>query len=779
MRTQRVELPARREQPDANPATLLVSRSMGAMLVFGGIFGAATGQAESLAPRQRALTVGASGVCTALGIAASVTPRRFMRILRGAPTPTLPVFGLTALGLTRPADSPMFFPSLLLAACGGGTVGARAAPALGGGTAAGYVTLVGLDATLRLRRFAPSLWWNLGVTPTYVTAAHVGGVLGDLAVSLRALDFARARDARMLAQLGASKETLHALSREASALAAELDQALLEAARFDAGSPLHAEQLRDAIADTRRRTRHLTLAPLLIAAAHGESPGVRAAIETAVAAYALETLSGERLTLDLGLAPDLAIDARSTTVLLQILKRALDNAVEHADAPERVRVAVTVRESASAIALEVEDDGGGAVPAERWGVGLSEAHDACAEIGAKLDLFEGPRGVYVRALIPKVARRVSPAAVGNMTVRVQAAIATIERDLRWANATAAVTTFASARSRPAAGAAALTFAALAAADLHAGPAGTGPATAETLRAAATALIWPRGSRPPAGWLGANLFFIGLRAPRRAVAVATAATGAMTASVMRNTPSRRDAMEALAFPVLCGAGGLGAHMIFEHFRRMEAEVVALDDRAELVERAAQPLRHYHDIVKGLRRSRAWRLGLMESDVGQRIKQLGLRLTALNEDLERHFVPRDPVGQLQHRLAVRLAPVPVTVDGALPMIDASLLEQLVLRRARHSLVLEQVSEQLADDLLQRFPPDLLGRPRLQRVHLRLEPLANAEVHVHVVATGAGGGRRRQERRLPLVTVLAAIGGRLTSGFDDEALSFEIPATALAQR
>jgi hypothetical protein len=772
----RIELDAAVAEPDDDRDALGVYQGVAAAVAVSAGYAVFMARHEpGLTRRQRGVGVAATAVIAIFGVAGAVAPRWFVRTVRQRlPAPVLPAAGLAALAGSAPDRSPLFFPAVLLTAVGGGTTSVRRSPLLGGAAGAGYVASV-LVQRRAWRRWDRQLWWNVSMWPAFTVAAPIGALVGGAALSIRALERARDRDRELASTVGASaREALGRLATEAAAVASQMDGLLLRvAARHAADAELLA-----AVGATRDRIHHLTLAPVMVEAATGGRLDLARTIESVVATYRWAWPQLD-LSLEIDVPAERAVDARSTTALVGVLKIALDNV-------QRGRprsVAVRVCERGDAVALDVEDDGGTtqAPPPGEWGLGLTEGLQLCQALGGRLSLEPAAAGLALRAVVPLVP--VAPAGLqglgGAVGGRLDEAIRRCERIIRGSDLIGGVGCLMTADRTRAGLAASLAFAALAGLDELRADARSAVSLEATAELSAVGLLWPAGGRPASGWIGAGLFLAGLRHGARAAAVPTAAVTAalaVSAARVRRTVVPGRIGENLVFPLGCAAGGLAARVYRERLRRVEADAVQLRERGELIELLARGMWIYHGVIKPLRETSAWREGVMMSPDGQRLIHLSRQLLELVDNLKASMLVPEPLREFQEHLATRLAPTPVTVDGELPQPSQLRAEDKILERARESIARIALADLLAEKILDRYPPNLLGRWPLARLHLAVRPRSADTVEVSVRPIPPARRTTRSEH-LDLVHVLAHLRGELRDGFGDGGFTFSMAASAVA--
>ena len=800
MDTRPIELEAAVVPADADPGVLGVYQG-GALAVAGGaVFGLwMSVQEQRLSGRQRLVALAANGATIAFGLAGTARPAWLSRTLRRRlPAPTLPLAGLAAIAGSAPDRSPMYFPAVMLTALGAGATTPRRGAVIGGLAGTAYVGLV-LAQRRPWRDPDRQIWWNVAMLPAFTMAGPVGSLIGDAALAVRALERARARDRRTIQQAGESpRAALQRTARQTEQIAQELDELLLRAARFVCDDAEAQSQLEAAVDAVREDTHHLLLGPVLIAAARGEPLDLLTAVGSITGSY-------ERALRMIPVAVDLqsdvpegrAIDGRTTAVLLRLLKVALDNcerqlrlsAAGHGGTRAGA-VTIRLRERAARLELEVEDDGRGvAPPRTEWSTGLLESHAQVRALGGSLRLEQGETGVRLGAEVPlsPVRIRPLPEAGGAVGAGLDAAVVKAEKLLRISNAIGALGCFMTAERRGAAANCGAGFFAAAGLDELLVQRGRRARWHADASLAFVGLLWPAGGRPASGWVGAELFLRALRRGARetawATALSTAALGMSAMRVRRSVGAARIA-ENVLFPAVCAASGLGAREARRRLARAEAETVLLRERSELVESLAYTVRLKHDVIKPVRRSKAWRQGLDETELGSELNRIGEKVDILVRELKESIVVAEPLREFQEHLATRLSPVPVTVSGELPRLvslqasvgsgDSGRGREQTLERARQSIALTALADKCAAQILRRYPPSLLGRSPLVVVHLAVRPQAPGKVEVAVRPFPPRGHR---DTATELASVLAELDGSLDEGFDDGGFRFTVSSLSLA--
>jgi hypothetical protein len=564
-------------------------------------------------------------------------------------------------------------------------------------------------------------------------AGVTGAEVGRVAVGIRALAQARARDRAVVEPGRRARDELATLGAEVAAIASELDRLLLDAATASYGE--RTDEARELIASAREGAHHLELAPTLIAAARGEPLNLETELSSLLTSYGnAAAYAAVALTDSIDVGPDLFVDPRSTGAMLVTLKRSLDNALLHGRGVRSV--AVRLSQDDGNVVLEVQDDGGGAVPArDSWGIGLSESYARCRELGGTLELARGSHGLIVRATVPAAPVEPDPqrqATRHPVTAHVDEVIASVVRQIKLATTWQGIASLMCAqRDRDGMRDSAL-FVAITVAERRL------QHRARTARAcllAAAAALWPEGGRPADGWVGMMLADLAIRDGRTPWLETFGAIAALAGRAV----GRRDSVESarivenLGFPLTCVGLGLGVARIRRAVVETEAETVSLRERIELIESLEAPIHRRHDILSGLKKAGLWRRYFNESPEGQALNALAKRLEDTTERLQPHLTSPDPVAHLQEHLQVRLAPVEITVSGTQPLLDASREADELLQRARSYTGLIVAADAVADDLLARHPRRLDGVWPLRRVHLDVQfvPPDRVDLVIHPVS------------------------------------------------
>ncbi|HEX4836933.1 MAG TPA: hypothetical protein VFV03_00180, partial [Solirubrobacteraceae bacterium] len=430
------------------------------------------------------------------------------------------------------------------------------------------------------------------------------------------------------------------------------------------------------------------------------------------------------------------------------------------------------------------DDGGctHTPSATDWGTGLTEADAELRALGGCLSLRSTGTGLELSASVPANATAADAfAAYTSVPRRIDQLLARctpMMRSVTWFQSTTCLLTARRARS---AVAHALLFSGLVAIDRV-----WYRRAADDRRRAATmlpaiGLLWPAGGRPATGWPGLELVAQGARGRSDIAALTGLAFVATAASArrVRGSLERGRLVENVAFPVVCALTGLAAAAVRRSLARAEREVLGLRERAELIERLAGAVKLRHAVIEPLRGTEGWwERGIMESAEGQRLLSLSERIDVLTAELLGLIAVPDPVRDIVDHLRLRLDPVTVGVRGDWPASAPRSEREPALKRAREQLAATALAEELANQLVARFPPTLAGRSRLQSVHLDIDPLGEHELRV-TVRPLSDDGTPGQYDLVRLKATLASMSGRLLTVFDAGGFGFAVPTAVLVAR
>lgn len=815
MLTEPIELDPVRSGADRDREVLAIYRGGPLIVAAAGLGGWYMASQENITSRERRYGRVGAALTMGLGIAAVASPVSLAALLRRRLDPwVLPALGLAAVAKSGANRSPMFFPAVTLAALGGGRLGAfrwprrTASGLMGLALGAGY-GLVVLGGRKPWRTgWDMDLLWNLGVVPAFAVSPLVGGEMGEVALSMRRLERMRARDCGSLLSLGedprevvsrpargrwgrrsrrrarrgsTSRPALPELVDRVQALSLELEHALLRIAAVPRQPDIKRE-VAAAVTDIRRGIEHHQLGPTLVSAARSQPGELVAVLEAVFAVYRSGwDEAGIELTSEMSrLPPGERADARVTSVLVRALKTALDNAYEHAVRPLTC-VRCSIGLEGDHLVMRVRDDGGASAlpPRSDWRTGLTETDAAVQALGgAPIALRPVEDGVEFRARVPRapIAESVSDSHE-TMSDRLDEAIDRSAGYLMPSNFWAGVMGYITA------GRQGWRHAAVFAAFVGLDRAWHAHAPTDQRRATVTipaiAALWPARGLPAGGWIGTELFFQTVRStPRQALGISLAATGALAVAGLRvrSTIDPARLIENLCFSPFCALAGIAPRYIRERLRRTEREALSLRERAELLETLARAVRLDHDITTPLRASSAWYDdGIKNSIDGQLLLRLSGDLDELVHELLGHVEIADPVLDIQQHLQMRLDPVSVSVTGRRP-IGVKRSDQ-ALQRAREYLATVALADQLADRLIQRFPPSIRGRSALVDLHIDISPAGDDHVRVLI--------RPRPPATLPegdlgsLVRTLVSLDGVIEEGFEDGALSFTMAAGTVSGR
>ncbi|HEY5194264.1 MAG TPA: hypothetical protein VIJ39_10390 [Solirubrobacteraceae bacterium] len=791
MLTKPIALDAVQPGADQDAAVLGVYNAGACIAVAAGVFGFYLAGAEEISPRQRVVGSVAALATSAFGVAALSKPVEMTALLRRELSPwALPALGLLGIAGSAPDRSPMLFPGLILTAFGGGRLGpARshklertASLVLGAGAAGGYLSVV--MGTQRPWRsgWRRSLLWNIGMAPTFLAAAPLGGELGDLALTTRRLERTRTRDREALhaAAIGAGRGGLRDVARKIGHTAADLEQTLLRlAARHRTSEDSRSSEVEEALEEVRDDIQHHLLGPILVAAANNEPLDLALTLNAILNLYRAgwreEKIS---ITFDSRLPQGLTLDARITGILVRAAKVALDNCYKHQRCPLR-EIGVRLSLSEGRVVLRIEDDGGVSDPddPETWGIGLGETLAHVRGVGGELTLLSAKKGLVLTVSLPRKITDPLAAHVP-MTSRIDEALEHCAAVIRPATWFGGVMCLLTARRSRVGVAHALAFNALVGADrLWYRQAPGDPRRARTTLPAIS-LLWPAGGRPATGWTGLELVALGARGRLSEVTMLgpiVFAITALSARRVRHTLEPGRLRENMTFPLVCAVSGIAAGIGRESLARAEHEALGLRERAELIEQLARAVRLHHDLIKPLRSSAAWYdEGIMESEEGQRLLALSGAIDNLTREMLALIAVADPIRDIQEHLQLRLDPAIVTVEGECPTFVCGAAAETAVSRAREHLAVVALADELADRMLARYPPRLSGRSRLRRLHVHIVALDNRNMRVSV--RPAPPEARADHDLGAFEAVLARLPGRLIDGFERGGLTFTVPATAL---
>lgn len=578
--------------------------------------------------------------------------------------------------------------------------------------------------------------------------------------------------------------SLRASADEISSLAEELDSALLRVAATADKDALDPEGLRGAVATNRAQIHHLTVASILIrTAGGGAEPDMSRTIGRLLTTYEEEAVpDGVVVDRRIDDVSGVLIDARAASAVIRVLKRGLDNALEHSDPVALSRIAVEAVVDGERVRLTVSDDGGGVKPDRSlWGTGLLESEGECEALGGKFDIVSNPNGVTVLAQVPVTVERNSDAtAAGRLAARARATALEVLDVLAAGNVIQGVGSLLSTPSRRERHRALAAFGTLVAVWHWRGQRHPWAADAA---APLAMLIWPSGGLPPDGWACSVLADKALRHQRRPVVGALLAAGVGASTRWRHSPapSAGTIVEKSVFPALGAALGVLFSLIESHLSRTEADLVDLAERLDLLEQVAKPVRDSHDLIDPLRKNPHEWIRLLRTGDGQRLQRLGRRCKIKADAFVNRLATPDPVGAFQSHLADRLAPAEITVSGWLPRTQSLRPKDRLLSRARASVALAAWAEDLGDLIREQYPPTVTGRPSLQTVHVAFAPErpVSGRVTITLLPTPLPPRQRHADaaaRRV--IDDTATLGGEIEFGSYDGRVSATLPAHVFSQ-
>ncbi|MGH2911815.1 MAG: hypothetical protein ACRDJ3_04995 [Solirubrobacteraceae bacterium] len=793
MLTTPIELDAASVDPDRDVDVLGVYTAGGYIALAAGGFGLLMALSEDLPRLPRSLGVAATLATTAFGARHILEPVEVAAVLRRRLSPpVLPLLGMFALAVSGAERSPMFYPSLVLTGFGGGRLGRvrlnRAKPntsALfaGAATAVYPAVVVGVR---RLRREAldARLLWNVGVSPLFFAFAAIGGELGDLALAVRRIERTRKRDKDALKpSASGNRAPIFHIAGDIRGTAAELEQALLRIAapRRSLEDP-SSREVQAAVEDIRGEIQHHQLAPLLVAAANERQLPL---VPTLTAVLDIYREGWREQSISIRFHPQIlagkSIHPRVTSALVRATKVALDNSYRH---QRRTLTAIELHlahDDSGYLTLRIRDDAGGSSPPEagEWGTGLSETRAHVHSLGGTVSLLASGGGVELVVRVPSQPP-VSDSLDGHVQLsgRIDDSLLRCARAIRpatWVNGVACCLT---APNRRSGAAHAALFSALVIADRSWNRRRRGDPWRARSIVSAMSMLWPAGGRPTTGWTGLEIVSLGaFGRAREAFGVGTLALALTSLSAYRvkHTIERARLVENVAFPLVCAASGVAAAYGRRLLQDAERDSICLRERAELVELLARTVRLHHDLIKPLRRSRAWyEEGIMASADGQRLLELSGRIDTLTRRLLALIVMADPIADLREHLQLRLAPTVVTVGGTRPLWTSRRADAVGVERAREHLALVALADELADHVLDRFPPTITGTPRPELLHVDISPLDDRELRLSLQPHPS---QAQGERRSPaLEAAVARLSGRIISRRRQDMLTLALPATAL---
>jgi hypothetical protein len=793
MLTTSIELDTVSADPDQDVDVLGVYTAGGYIALAAGGFGLLMALSEDLPRLQRSLGIAATLATAAFGARHILEPVEVAAVLRRRLSPSvLPRLGMLALAVSGAERSPMFYPSLILTGFGGGRLGrARFAHAKPNPSArfatvvtAVYPAVVVCARLLKRETCDSRLLWNFGASPLFFAFAAIGGELGDLALAVRRIERTRKRDKDALQpSAGRSCAPMSHLAGDIRRTAAELEQALLRIAapRRSLEDP-SSREVQAAIEGIRGEIQHHQLAPLLVAAANERQlplvPTLEAVLDIYREGWREESVS---IAFHSQIAAHKAIHPRVTSALVRATKVALDNSYHHQRHTLTAAKLHLTQGEHGYLTLRICDDAGGSPPdAGEWGTGLSETRAHVRAIGGTIDLLPSGEGVELVVRVPS-----QPPASDSLDGYVQLSrriddlllrCAQTIRPATWLNG---VTCCLTAPNRRSGAAHAALFSALTVVDRAWNHRRRGDTRRAGLIVSAVSLLWPAGGRPTTGWAGLEIVSLGAFGRAResfGVGMLALACTSLSAKRVKHTVEKGRLVENVAFPLVCTASGVAAAYGRRLLEDAERDSLGLRERAELIELLARTVRLHHDLIKPLRRSRAWyEEGIMASADGQRLLELSGRIDALTRRLLALIVVADPIADLREHLQLRLAPTVVTVGGTRPLWTSRRAAAVAVERAREHLALVALADELADYVLERFPPTIAGNPRVEVLHVDISPLDDRELRLSLQPHPPDA---QTERRSPaLEAAVGRLSGRIVHSRSGDTLTLALPATALA--
>ncbi len=793
MLTTPIELDAVSADPDQDVDVLGVYTAGGYIALAAGGFGLLMALSEDLPRLQRSLGIAATLATTAFGARHILEPVEVAAVLRRRLSPSvLPRLGMLALAVSGAERSPMFYPSLILTGFGGGRLGrarfayAKPNPSARFATVVTAVYPVVVVGARLLKREArdPSLLWNVGASPLFFAFAAVGGELGDLALAVRRIERTRKRDKDALRpSADRACAPMSHLAGDIRRTAAELEQALLRIAapRRSLQDP-SSREVQAAIEGIRGEIQHHQLAPLLVAAANERQlplvPTLDAVLHIYREGWRDESIS---IVFHSQIAPHRAIHPRVTSALVRATKVALDNSYRHQRHTLTAIELHLTQDDNGYLTLRICDDAGGSPPAAcEWGTGLSETYAHVHAIGGTIDLLPSGEGVELVVRVPSQPPA-SDLLDGYIQLgrRIDDSLFRCARAIRPATWLNGVTCCLTAPNRRSGAAHAALFSALTAVDRAWNSRRRGDTRRARLIVSAISLLWPAGGRPTTGWAGLEIVSLGAFGRAReafGVGMLALTCTSLSAKRVKHTVQKGRLVENIAFPLVCTASGVAAAYGRRLLEDAERDSVGLRERAELIELLARTVRLHHDLIKPLRRSRAWyEEGIMASTDGQSLLELSGRIDALTRRLLALIVVADPIADLREHLQLRLAPTVVTVGGTRPRWTSRRAAAVAVERAREHLALVALADELADYVLERFSPTIAGNPRVEALHVDISPLDDRELRLSLQPHPPDV---QAERRSPaLEAAVGRLSGRIVHRRSGDMLTLALPATALA--
>jgi two-component sensor histidine kinase len=724
-------LPVAQYGPEVEREAGAAARSVGAALSVGGALGLAmTFQEPGLGRGERLAAGVASGATIVAGSIMAVTPALLLVPARRQGqgfAVGCHVAAITSTALGGGHRSPAFFPAVLLTALGAGVAGdAKGGLGAGAATAVGY--LAGCARTLApwQQPLTRDAWWNLTGACAFVAGGQVGGTAGELSLLARALSDYVARESEAeragggRAQIEADAATVRRAAEHFLELLPEIerefesDPTVREAtgALATALASLSSAELRLSAAATQLE---LDLLPQLerLAANFNTRQGdvqvrLRAPRNTPRAS-----------------AASVAVVINCATALIQNAA----NARAGRDVAVTVDISIELKYEAGRrwLVLSFEDDaGGGEVPRDRWGIGLSDAERSAARIGGTFRPEVGRRGLRAVLDLPYVQGR----ALGSESLTLAGQFADGRdraiRVLQWASAAQGLFTLLSVTPRNRLRRSLALLGAFIAAGERAErfpDRRRAPAHAALAAAGMTAFAGP-GRPPLAGW--ASVMCAAPAARQHwiwgTLGAATATAGAIAvAGPERFASALPTTIGDRTFALIGAAGGAGVAWGLRRLAREEERVAHEAWLRGLLEDVVAPGRDDHHFLAPLRHAlgdERWST-FRRTPLGKRLESIqGTELLEAQQRLEEHLRSGDPLRALQHQVARLLAPAPVRVRGERPHpTDPG--EGRELEAVAYRVGLISVGQAIARRVRAHLPTRLLGREQLQELQLSLSP------------------------------------------------------------
>ncbi len=775
-------------RPGSDEAILGVYRLGACFLAGGGLFALLMAAKEpDLSPRERGAAAVAGSATVALGVRGAFDTPWFERFTRERRLASgLPWAGTASTWLSRPDRSPMMFPAMFLTAVGTARVGGRAGKSIGAVAAGLYAVGVGVS---RRRDPDRSLWWNASMTAGFYSGGTISPLLMRLAFQARSLAHARERDRQLVDMSVPSVAVLHGRAKDLAAEAKNLDIALARLQAVELPTPAAQAQLTQAAEQSRAHALPYLLAPILTRAARGEELDLQRTLQEVIAAHR-QVRPGLAITWTSTVAAGFAVDGRATAALVKALQNTLANAAVHGGT-SLTTIAVTLDDDGVYTFLTVEDDGGGVEPAV-LGSGLAGVRNSCNQLQGDLEFSQGAGGLRVTAYVRRTRSRSTAEQFGSVLERVDATLAQVARIQTASCYLQGLGSLATARSGRAAAACAAVFTGLTISNyLREARRDQSPWKAAA-HVGAMGLLWPAGGRPPAGLSGNAVLLYGITQPRRA-AIPTAtlvAAHVLSAGRIRDTVSVGRLVEHIAFPAFCGTmGAVGGAFGRSRMEAVEQETGSLRDRADMVEQVAAAGGLVHDLVKPLRAVPGWFEDIRHRPEAEEFVDLAERVSTLMRDITLRVQPVDPIAEFQRYLATVLGPAEISVEGHLPRPPAGsqtaessgpkgddrLEDDLAAQRARSSMNLIALADEVAADILDAYPINAKGHWTLERVQITVAPKGDSKIELVVQPLPVRISDGRNVDRM-VAAVSRFYGAELQEGFGDARTAFLLPTNAL---